>query len=469
MDKTSAPSLAKTLVKRHVFTIANLCGLFNLEVLFRCVTPYFVARVTSYFDPSVNMELNTALFWTIGLAVLSFLRPNLRTYVFYRTHRFGSVLRVGVSGLIYRKACRITQREMSKRSIGLIVNLITNDVQRLEESIDSMSVFSTIWLATGISLVIMYYEIGLYTALAGFATLLLFLPIQIGLSKLAVLVREKASTLTDSRVKCIHEMVLFIKVIKMCGWETMWSNIIKNIRRKEAKYIGGFVLIDGILAVFYDLSLVLALFVFVTLKWHINEQMTSSQIFFFLSMIGSLRIYVPLFLGKAFMYVSQLTISLKRIENFLSADEVQHLNRKSAILNLTEEVILNRAFLNDHQESLQLNGNGVEKINTTISEMKLDNTLVLEGFSSSWGVDSFSLVDINLKVNTGELIAVVGPVACGKTTLLMSILRELDYFGQISISERIGFSSQVPWIYNGSIMENILFNRPYDESKLNVY
>ena len=34
--------------------------------------------------------------------------------------------------------------------------------------------------------------------------------------------------------------------------------------------------------------------------------------------------------------------------------------------------------------------------------------------------------DIKLSIKRGELIAVVGPVACGKTTLLMSLIRELE-------------------------------------------
>ena len=58
---------------------------------------------------------------------------------------------------------------------------------------------------------------------------------------------------------------------------------------------------------------------------------------------------------------------------------------------------------------------------------------------------------VNLNVKKGELIAVVGPVACGKTTLLMTILRELEHRGTLNINGKVGFSSQVPWIFNGEI------------------
>ena len=321
--------------------------MFNLEAITRVTTPFFVARVTSYFDPSVEMDLHTALSWSVGLALLLLARTTFRSYVYYRIHRFGSTLRLGVSWLIYRKACRITQREISKRSIGLIVNLITNDAQRLEEEIDCISVFMTIWVATGVSFVLMYYELGLYVALASLATLLLFVPIQIGLSKLVVFLREKASTLTDNRVKCIHEMVLFIKVIKMYSWEIMFRNLVEKIRRNEAKYIGLFIVTEGILISLYYVCVVIALLVVITLKVYTNEPMTSSQVFFFLSIMGLLRMYIPLFVGRGLMYVSQLMTSFKRIEDFLNAGEVNHLDRKDAILNLSNDVILNKHFLRD--------------------------------------------------------------------------------------------------------------------------
>ena len=59
---------------------------------------------------------------------------------------------------------------------------------------------------------------------------------------------------------------------------------------------------------------------------------------------------------------------------------------------------------------------------------------------------------VNLNVKKGELIAVVGPVACGKTTLLMTILRELEHSGTLNINGKVGFSSQVPWIFNGETL-----------------
>ena len=41
--------------------------------------------------------------------------------------------------------------------------------------------------------------------------------------------RTKAAPLSDSRVKIIHEIVLFIKVIKMYGWEMMFKKLVESV------------------------------------------------------------------------------------------------------------------------------------------------------------------------------------------------------------------------------------------------
>ena len=57
----------------------------------------------------------------------------------------------------------------------------------------------------------------------------------------------------------------------------------------------------------------------------------------------------------------------------------------------------------------------------------------------------------------------VGPVGCGKTSLLMGILGELNLqSGEIGIRGSIAFVSDEPWILAGSIKDNILMGRTFD-------
>lgn len=49
--------------------------------------------------------------------------------------------------------------------------------------------------------------------------------------------------------------------------------------------------------------------------------------------------------------------------------------------------------------------------------------------------NTFLCLGLNLSVKRGELVAVVGPVACGKTTLLMSLIQVIELAFALFCSE----------------------------------
>ena len=63
---------------------------------------------------------------------------------------------------------------------------------------------------------------------------------------------------------------------------------------------------------------------------------------------------------------------------------------------------------------------------------------------------------------------VSGQVGSGKTTLLLAILNETTTFrGKINVHGRIAYVHAEPFIFTGTILDNILFGNPYDYEKLN--
>ena len=80
--------------------------------------------------------------------------------------------------------------------------------------------------------------------------------------------------------------------------------------------------------------------------------------------------------------------------------------------------------------------------------------------------NAFSLCDLDLRIEKGDFIGIIGRVGCGKTSLLSAILGELRRDGGgIAVSDfpgGIGYVPQEPWLQQGSIRENILFGRRFD-------
>lgn len=66
----------------------------------------------------------------------------------------------------------------------------------------------------------------------------------------------------------------------------------------------------------------------------------------------------------------------------------------------------------------------------------------------------------------GELCAVVGPVGSGKSTLLQVILGELELDeGRLEISGEISYAPQEPWLFEGSVKNNIVFVGDFNEKR----
>lgn len=81
--------------------------------------------------------------------------------------------------------------------------------------------------------------------------------------------------------------------------------------------------------------------------------------------------------------------------------------------------------------------------------------------------------DLNLKVNPGDVIAIVGPTGAGKTTLVNLLMRfyELDggtifvdgtdsaQMPRAALRERFGIVLQDTWLFEGTVLENIAYGK----------
>jgi ABC-type multidrug transport system fused ATPase/permease subunit len=85
--------------------------------------------------------------------------------------------------------------------------------------------------------------------------------------------------------------------------------------------------------------------------------------------------------------------------------------------------------------------------------------------SAGWLEDEHRCIvrDISLNTQPNQLQMVTGPVGSGKSTLLMAILRETSVkSGKISTQGNIAYISQHPWIFTGTVRENILFGQEFE-------
>ncbi|KAF6161018.1 hypothetical protein GIB67_007659 [Kingdonia uniflora] len=78
-----------------------------------------------------------------------------------------------------------------------------------------------------------------------------------------------------------------------------------------------------------------------------------------------------------------------------------------------------------------------------------------------------TLSNINVDIPVGSLVAIVGSTGEGKTSLTSAMLGELPMLadGSVVIRGSVAYVSQVSWIFNATVRENILFGSTYDAAR----
>lgn len=114
------------------------------------------------------------------------------------------------------------------------------------------------------------------------------------------------------------------------------------------------------------------------------------------------------------------------------------------------------------------------KDDCVLTNEKVDSTVDLVQVSFSYTLDKPLIQNMNLHVNQGERVAIVGPTGCGKTTLINLLMRFYDLdSGKIKIGDKninhitrnslrssFGMVLQETWLKSGTIAENIAYGKP---------
>lgn len=89
--------------------------------------------------------------------------------------------------------------------------------------------------------------------------------------------------------------------------------------------------------------------------------------------------------------------------------------------------------------------------------------IVVDNGTFAWETEEI-LKDINIRIESGSLTAVVGTFASGKSSLISAVLGEMrKHNGVVNVDGKIALVSQQAWIQNATLQNNILFGKPLDK------
>uniref|UniRef100_A0AAZ3R2I1 ATP-binding cassette, sub-family C (CFTR/MRP), member 9 n=1 Tax=Oncorhynchus tshawytscha TaxID=74940 RepID=A0AAZ3R2I1_ONCTS len=401
-----------------------LCIYGIVEHLNKKPVPYFEV----YFMSSNELLQNTSV-----LAVLLFLALVLqRTFLqasYYVTIETGINLRGALLAMIYNKILRLSTSNMSmgEMTLGQINNLVAIETNQLMWFLFLCPNLWAMPVQIVMGVILLYYLLGT-SALIGASVIVLLAPVQYLIA--TKLADTQKSTLDQSteRLKKTTEILKGIKLLKLYAWENIFCDSVEDTRGKELTSLRTFALYTS-MSIFMNAAIPIAA-VLVTFVSHalINKSKpSSSEAFAALALFHIL--VTPLFL-------------LSTVVRFA--------------------------------------------VKAMVSLIPLYPVQVNGGFFT-WGSNLSTLSDINICIPTGQLTMIVGQVGCGKSSLLLAMLGEMQTLSgkvywrtlpsppsslplpsppsSLPLPYSVGYATQKSWLLNATVEDNITFGSPFNKQR----
>jgi len=318
--------------------------------------------------------------------------------------------------------------------VGLILNVVQNDVERIRDA----CIYGIFLVSTPISLlaiVLCGYSIIGPSIFIGFLVLLLSVPVQAVLAKKIGKLRRKAIKVTDERVSLMNEILKAIQLIKLYAWEGSFADKVQSIRQREVKQLRHTAYLKSLNAAFSQvLPLVTCAVTFGFYTLVFDETLEAGPAFAVLSLFAIARFPLSV-LPLAVRFASESLVAFGRIEKFLLIEEFSEAETPARL--------------------------PLEKGKPTL--------LLHDCHLKRQGCDETALVIDDLRCEIGTLTCVTGRVGSGKTSLLVGgVLGNMRKSkGVAEVRGKIAYVSQKPWVFNGTVRENICLVSAYDPEKFN--
>ncbi|KAF9284960.1 hypothetical protein BGZ68_004271 [Mortierella alpina] len=445
------------------------------------------------FFSTPDMTLRQGMGYAMALFLVTLFHGTVHHHNFFHVLRLGTWTRQSLISLMYRKCLTISTS--SSISSGTLINLISNDLQPFEK----LAPFGLYALLGPLEMVVLMYflwkELGV-ASLAGLLVLSLLMPIQAYFSRRFATIRTKTVQARDERIRTLSDVFSGIELVKLCAWEVPLQEKVMMLRSIELGYLWKANLMRATnLSIYFFFQPLVMLFAFFT-YWLQGKTLTPDKVFVSLALFSTLRISMTSYFPQAIEAMAEVRVSVRRITDFLLLPELKsvdngHEDREDVgddgpkpdfnqssddtLVDMRDASFSWAISTESRNEILELSAKELKQAQDMSKEVNSDGHIPLDS------PKKVILSNITMTLRRDELLAIVGPVGCGKSSFCMALLQEMalvagsfilghghpseDSQGLRRRPVSMSYSAQSPWIFAGSIKSNILFGSRFDQEK----
>jgi ABC-type multidrug transport system fused ATPase/permease subunit len=454
---------------RRIFLCAIACGVYQSIMYIgpalgirTVVQQQYLAEARYMVDPG-RIHLETLFGPTLTVILMFFVAVTvmitMENSMFMVLNRINTRMRSALSSVLFHKAQRLGGQGVdfelpgadgpSKYSFVSLINVDINTTLCL--------VFQ--YVLQGVFLIPIFCALTyLLIDTIGVGGLGVMVATQCGMILLAVITvvfqtinQAAGQNAAGERITFSQELFHGIRLFKSYAWEEPVYDRMMKVREKELSYLRCFYAWQmGFYLIFFQLGPVVRI-VTMTVYVSLYGDVDPVTIFTFIQLVRSFNGVVGAVLNIIPVLIGVMP-AFKRLVVFMNLEE------KKSLLEIEEE----------REKRRRSSPRPAERTNATSSSS--DAVVTLRG-TWKWGSDEkapVALWDVDFQAGEGEMVAVVGSVGSGKTAFMSALLGELydgDENCELKAPTMVGFHSQVPLIVEGSLRENILFWRPFDQER----
>ncbi|KAJ3872779.1 ABC protein [Lentinula edodes] len=465
IDGRKEPSLAWSVndVFGNMFWIAGIYKVFSdtgqmmSPLLAKAIINFAEERASVKENGSPTPNVGRGIGMAIGLGVIVVFASLTQHQFFWRSMITGVLTRGALINSIYKRSVVLNAKSRVKHPNANLVNHISTDVSRIDAAAQWFHCGWTAPIQVLVCLIILLVQLG-PSALAGFALFPIAAPLQERIMAHRLKTRKTTNRFTEQRAKLLAESLGVMRVVKYFSYEGPFLDRITGMRRNELQGVRWMNHMQSVNVAFaYSVPVLAATLSFVTYAHTSGGQFNAAVIFSSLSLFqASLLLRQPMmFLPRAMSVTTDAQNAFSRLSKLFHA-----------------EILHEIPFVIDHGQDLALDATDASfeweviatpDANDEGTEDSKKASLQGEILSSA---DPFQIRGINMKIQRGCLVAIVGRVGSGKSSLLQGLVGEMrKTSGDCSFGGRVAYCPQTAWIQNASLRDNILFGQPFEEVK----